>query len=95
MPDSTPPKPRWHLVSNCHQCGKGTLILRRSRYDNKLFYGCDRYPTCRATVAYDEVMETVSTLIAELARKLLVYERRAQMKLVPPPPSTPDTDPAA
>jgi ssDNA-binding Zn-finger/Zn-ribbon topoisomerase 1 len=66
------------------------MVLRKSRFgDQDMFYGCSRYPTCKATIAYSEVMEALTALVEELTRKVLVYERRAQMRVVPGGPTDP------
>jgi ssDNA-binding Zn-finger/Zn-ribbon topoisomerase 1 len=62
------------------------MVLRKSRHTGEVFYGCNKYPSCRATIAHDDVMETLTLLVEILTRKLLVYERRAQMRVVPTDP---------
>jgi DNA topoisomerase-1 len=34
---------------NCPECGKGTLLQRKSRF-GKIFYSCSTYPTCKYAV---------------------------------------------
>jgi len=50
---------RHEIVRVCPECGEGTLVSRRGRYGE--FYGCSRFPTCRATVRAERVHSSVTT----------------------------------
>jgi DNA helicase-4 len=45
------------LLRVCPECGRGTLVARRGRYGE--FFGCSRFPACRATVRAERVEEGV------------------------------------
>ena len=62
------------------------MVLRRARTAATPFMGCTRYPDCKATVAFDDLVDSLSILVKELTEKVLVYERRAAMRVVPDPP---------
>jgi ssDNA-binding Zn-finger/Zn-ribbon topoisomerase 1 len=93
MPEQDP-APQYYLAKRCHQCDKGKMVLRKSRRTGETFLGCNRYPDCTGTVAHDDFTAAMVSLLEELTRKVLVYERRAAMRVVPNP-EPPDSEPAA
>ncbi|HWC32152.1 MAG TPA: DNA topoisomerase, partial [Actinomycetota bacterium] len=41
----------------CPECGEGELVQRRTRRGGRVFYGCNRYPSCRFTVGQRPVTD--------------------------------------
>jgi ssDNA-binding Zn-finger/Zn-ribbon topoisomerase 1 len=75
----------FHVTRGCPKCG-AIMVLRRSRTNNGMFLGCTGYPDCKMTVAYDELVDSLTIMVKSLAEQVLVYERRAAMRLVRDPP---------
>jgi DNA topoisomerase-1 len=47
--EGPPPPEQLPFEVTCPTCQKGRLVARRARRSGSVFWGCSRYPTCRAT----------------------------------------------
>jgi DNA topoisomerase-1 len=49
--DGPPPPEQLPFEVACPTCKKGRLVARRARRTGSVFWGCSRYPTCKATTS--------------------------------------------
>lgn len=59
----------YYIMRTCSQCD-GRMMPKRNRREGNLFLGCENYPQCRFTVAYEDGVQHLSERIIELEEQV-------------------------
>ena len=86
------------LVAACPQC-RAPLTVRYTRQGHAPFIGCDAYPACRFTCAYDTALQllghetdALQEALAQTRRELMLEKLRRQQPLPAQRPANLDRD---